>query len=159
MILGTRLWYGFFGSEKDDDAALDRQVEAMCRELGDRGKAGAQQVSDRRPPCAQKPDPAPHPALTPAPAPAPASTPPGFTAKDATPALSTSALGPTAPGQASAVITTAAATAPQTMHQPPSSPKPATRDDGDGEPRGSFVDIIAFMREEREHMRQIMLDS
>ena len=33
------------------------------------------------------------------------------------------------------------------------------RDDGGGEPRGSFVDIIAFMREEREHMRQIMLDS
>jgi Spy/CpxP family protein refolding chaperone len=153
MILGTRLWYGFFGLEKDDDAALDRQVEAMCRELGDRGTAGAQQVSESIPPHVQKPalvaasastpphTQTPTPALAPTSAPAPAST-PQLAAKD------------------SATITTsAAATAPQMMQQPRSCPKSARSDGGGGEPRGSFVDIIAFMREEREHMRQIMLES
>eukprot|EP01050_Picozoa_sp_SAG11_P010276 SAG11_NODE_1021_length_6157_cov_1.321063_4_plen_220_part_00 len=30
--------YGFFAAEKDDDAALDSRVEAMCREIGSRAK-------------------------------------------------------------------------------------------------------------------------
>ncbi len=30
--------YGFFGAEKDDDAALESRVEAMCREIGSRAK-------------------------------------------------------------------------------------------------------------------------
>lgn len=60
MILGTRLWYGFFGPERDDDLALDKQVVAMCRELGDRGKEDAQPHR-------------PKPALAPTPASAPVS--------------------------------------------------------------------------------------
>lgn len=153
MILGTQLWYGFFGPEKDDDAALDRQVEAMSRELGDRGKAGTQQVSESIPPHAQEP------ALEPASAPTPPHT------QKPTPALAPASAAASAPASqlaakgSAAVTTGAAATAPQTTQQPPSCPKPAKGDGGGGEPRGSFVDIIAFMREEREHMRQIMLES
>ena len=30
MILGTRLWYGFFGPEKDDGAALDDDAANAC---------------------------------------------------------------------------------------------------------------------------------
>ena len=30
--------YGFFAAEKDDDAALESRVEAMCREIASRGK-------------------------------------------------------------------------------------------------------------------------
>ena len=75
MILGTKLWYGFFGPEKDDDAALDRQVAAMSRELGDRGKAaGAEMESERLKFAAERLSPSrtSEPAQVPAPAPAPA---------------------------------------------------------------------------------------
>jgi hypothetical protein len=86
MILGTKLWYGFFGPEKDDDAALDRQVAAMCRELGDRGKAaaGAEMESELKfaaerlsPSRTSKPAQVPAPAPAPAPATAPTLVPAG----------------------------------------------------------------------------------
>ena len=71
MILGTRLWYGFFGAERDDDAALDKQVKAMCKELGDRGKVDARWVPEAVPPSSWKPVPDAAPAPAPAPAQAP----------------------------------------------------------------------------------------
>lgn len=33
MFLGTKLWYGFFGSTLDSDAAFHTQVDAVCKEF------------------------------------------------------------------------------------------------------------------------------
>ena len=45
MLLGTRLWYGFCGSTTlSSEAAFEGKVEELCRELGDRGKAGSARV-------------------------------------------------------------------------------------------------------------------
>ena len=73
LILGTRLWYAFSGAESDDDAAFERRLDAVCREIGDRGKVG---VSEGVPPL-HEPTPAPAPARVPkrAPTPAPALAP------------------------------------------------------------------------------------
>ena len=38
MILGMRLWYGFYGSALASEGAFERKMEELCRELGDRGK-------------------------------------------------------------------------------------------------------------------------
>ena len=38
MLLGVRLWYGFFGSVLESEAAFAAKVEELCRELGERGK-------------------------------------------------------------------------------------------------------------------------
>ena len=77
LILGTRLYYTFHGAEVDDDAAFEKQMDAVAREIGDRGKHRLQEAvppartaaraSGPRPAAA-----APAPAPTPAPAPAPA---------------------------------------------------------------------------------------
>jgi hypothetical protein len=71
LILGTRMWYPFWDAGADDDAAFESRMDALCRELGDRGR-----VSEGVPPApARIAAPAPAPALNPAPAPAPAPTP------------------------------------------------------------------------------------
>ena len=41
MLLGVRLWYGFYGSVLASEAAFEGKGEELCRELGVRGKAGA----------------------------------------------------------------------------------------------------------------------
>ena len=38
MLLGVRLWYGFFGSVLESEGAFAGKVEELCRELGGRGK-------------------------------------------------------------------------------------------------------------------------
>ena len=38
LILGSRMWYAMWDAEKDDDAAFERRVDAVMREVGDRGK-------------------------------------------------------------------------------------------------------------------------
>eukprot|EP01047_Picozoa_sp_COSAG01_P011816 COSAG01_NODE_521_length_15963_cov_76.378530_8_plen_349_part_00 len=39
MILGVRLWYGFYESVLSSAEAFEGKVEELCRELGSRGKA------------------------------------------------------------------------------------------------------------------------
>ena len=39
MLLGVRLWYGFFGPAVESDVAFDGKVDELCRELGDRGRS------------------------------------------------------------------------------------------------------------------------
>lgn len=65
LLMGTRMWYSFWGSEDDDEAAFEKRVSAVCREIGDRGKPNGQQ-----PLLAPFPSlaPASQPALAPAPA-------------------------------------------------------------------------------------------
>jgi hypothetical protein len=38
LILGTRMWYGFWDADQDDDAAFERRLDSVIREIGDRGK-------------------------------------------------------------------------------------------------------------------------
>ena len=38
MLLGVRLWYGFYGSVLASEAAFEGKVDELCRELGGRGK-------------------------------------------------------------------------------------------------------------------------
>eukprot|EP01047_Picozoa_sp_COSAG01_P042494 COSAG01_NODE_3714_length_5769_cov_15.948501_2_plen_1619_part_01 len=50
MLMGTRLYYVFYGSTVSSDASLENKVEELCRELGDRGKGtdpAAKILSDR----------------------------------------------------------------------------------------------------------------
>ena len=39
MMLGVRLWYGFYGSVLTSAEAFEGKVEELCRELGGRGQA------------------------------------------------------------------------------------------------------------------------
>ena len=41
MLLGVRLWYGFYGSVLASEAAFEGKVEELCRELGERGLSNA----------------------------------------------------------------------------------------------------------------------
>ena len=38
MLLGVRLWYGFYGATLESDGAFEGKVVELCRELGERGK-------------------------------------------------------------------------------------------------------------------------
>ena len=38
MILGVRLWYGFFGTTLGSEGAFEGKMDELCRELGRRGK-------------------------------------------------------------------------------------------------------------------------
>eukprot|EP01043_Picozoa_sp_COSAG02_P069994 COSAG02_NODE_12222_length_1577_cov_1.075051_1_plen_53_part_10 len=38
LILGSRMWYAMWDAEKDDDAAFERRVDSVVREIGERGK-------------------------------------------------------------------------------------------------------------------------
>ena len=39
MLVGVRLWYGFYGATLESDEAFEGKIEELCRELGERGKA------------------------------------------------------------------------------------------------------------------------
>lgn len=41
MLLGTRLWYAFYGSVLESEGAFESKVDEFCRELGERGEEGA----------------------------------------------------------------------------------------------------------------------
>jgi hypothetical protein len=66
-------------TDEDDDAAFERRLDAVVREIGDRGKPARAQASvptvGSAPPPAGTPAPAPAPARAPVPAPAPARSP------------------------------------------------------------------------------------
>ena len=61
MILGTHLWYGFFGDTLDIDEKFDQKIKEMCSA-----------IDAFRPEPAEEPEPPPEPTPAPAPAPAPA---------------------------------------------------------------------------------------
>ncbi len=63
---GTRLWYPFWNAEEDDDAAFERRVDPVVREIGDRAKRMRPRVDST---LTVAPAPAPAPAAASAPAP------------------------------------------------------------------------------------------
>jgi hypothetical protein len=40
MLMGTRLWYSFYGGTLTDMGLFEGKVEELCRELGERGRGG-----------------------------------------------------------------------------------------------------------------------
>ena len=38
MLIGTRMWYGFFGEVLADDSLFEGKVSELCRDIGDRSK-------------------------------------------------------------------------------------------------------------------------
>ena len=70
LMLGTRLWYAMWDAENDDDAAFERRLDSVVREIGDRGKALLPEAVTP----SRQPTPAPAPALASATAPTPAPT-------------------------------------------------------------------------------------
>ena len=99
LILGTRMWYAMWDAENDDEAAFERRVDSVTREIGERGKLNVQESVPPVREAAPTPAPAPAravapgvalaPSLAPAPAPALSSTTGAATAPSPSP---TSAL-------------------------------------------------------------------
>eukprot|EP01043_Picozoa_sp_COSAG02_P003991 COSAG02_NODE_101_length_36804_cov_125.342951_4_plen_288_part_00 len=50
LIMGTRIWYKMWDAEKDDNAAFNVRLDAVLREIGERGRL---MVADAVPPVAQ----------------------------------------------------------------------------------------------------------
>lgn len=168
LILGTRMWYAMWDAEKDDDAAFQRRLDSIVREIGDRGKL---MVPEAVTPF-RDPDPAPastafEPAViqAPVPAPAPASAPPmvptpapaplaATVPRSTTPGLSTAPQTPppmtslnTTPSEHAVSATPASMVVRQAMRQ-----APVSSSDSPTSVAASFAEIVSFMREEREMM-------
>ena len=45
MILGMRLWYGFYGTTLASEGAFESKMEELCRELGERGTRAASKTT------------------------------------------------------------------------------------------------------------------
>jgi hypothetical protein len=81
LLMGTRLWYPFYHAEGDDEAAFERRLDAVVREIGDRGQPKPQPAAaasgGAAPPARTlaPPEASPFPAPAPAPAPVPAAPP------------------------------------------------------------------------------------
>ena len=75
LLLGTRVYFNFHPAAIETEAAFMQQIDAVVRDLGDRGQAmprrRASRVAEGVPPATRSPAPAPAPAAAPAPAPTP----------------------------------------------------------------------------------------
>eukprot|EP01047_Picozoa_sp_COSAG01_P023373 COSAG01_NODE_1413_length_10398_cov_73.448296_2_plen_128_part_00 len=49
MLLGVRLWYGFYGSMLASEGALEGKVEELCRELGEIGLSSTNHLAGHAP--------------------------------------------------------------------------------------------------------------
>ena len=69
LIIGTRMYYSFCAADIPDEATFQERMDAICREIGDRARAGAvahkPRLSEAVPP-ARAAAPAPAPTLAPA---------------------------------------------------------------------------------------------
>ena len=75
LILGTRMWYAFWDADQDEDAAFEGRLDAVVREIGDRGKLMLPEAVTRFDEPTPAPAPAPQRGLAPAPAAAAAAAP------------------------------------------------------------------------------------
>jgi hypothetical protein len=90
MLLGSRLWYGFYGETLETEEAFETQITALCRELGGRATLG--QLTEQHTTASASPPRAPRPSP---PRPSPTSKPVAPTTAPAKPAP-TSPLAPVA---------------------------------------------------------------
>jgi hypothetical protein len=84
MILGTRLWYNFFDAKTDNEPSFEKRVDAVCREIGERGKLKTTSAAAVPEIVSPAPPPAPTVPGPPAP-PAPAAPPPAATPQHVAP--------------------------------------------------------------------------
>jgi hypothetical protein len=161
LMLGTRLWYAMWDAENDDDAAFERRVDSVVREIGERGKLIAPESVP--PVCETAPTPAPAPELAPAPEVAPGPTP--TRAPAPAPAMS-STTGPAiapSPSPTSALVSQQSGTVaitpnvvssveqqPMAVHQFSSSANFAASGTG-----ASLMEVSAFMTEQLQGFRQM----
>ena len=64
LLMGTHVYYKFFGSDLDDETAFEHRMDELARALGERGKPT---VLEGVPPALSPTAPAPAPAATPRP--------------------------------------------------------------------------------------------
>jgi hypothetical protein len=57
LLLGTSLWYAFYGSTLSSESAFESRVESLVRELGARGQRDAVVVADNGGRTASEPEP------------------------------------------------------------------------------------------------------
>ena len=176
MLNSNSLWrrYQFWGAESDDDAAFERRLDGLVREIGDRGQLIAMVPEAVPPAAASKPTHARAPSVAPAAAKAKAEAPPAPAAPAPTPTQAPAPTHAPAPSVAQTqapatppALARGASTTPAAQITPsiaPSSPLPTSSLDEQQERRrelspsdrssglhGSFAEMIEFMREEREH--------
>eukprot|EP01046_Picozoa_sp_COSAG06_P048976 COSAG06_NODE_7432_length_2507_cov_113.101329_3_plen_348_part_00 len=161
LILGSRMWYAMWDAEKDDDAAFERRVDSVVREIGGRGKLVM--VSEAVPPF-HEPSPAPAPAPAPsaapaaAPAPAPALAPAPAPAPVRSSALAARATvatiqapSTTPPARTSFTASMQQAPAPLSV-QTVATTSSSVGGGGTTSAGSSFVEMTSFFREERAHL-------
>ena len=83
LILGTRMRFAFWDADQVEDAAFEHRLDAVVREIGDRGKLMSPEAATPF----HEPTPAPAPAPKRAPAPAPAPAPAAAAAPAAAPVM------------------------------------------------------------------------
>jgi hypothetical protein len=155
LILGTRMWYAMWDAENDDEAAFERWVDSVTREIGERGKLD---VPESVPPVretAPTPAPArawavaPAVALAPlrAPAPAPALSSTTIAASDPSSLSPTSTLVPQPRG--TAAITPNIASSAQEQQQPTAPQQVSSSAHAAASGTGaSLMEVSAFMTEQ-----------
>ena len=152
LLLGARLWYPFWDADQDDDDAFEKRLDAVCKEIGDRGKP---KLPEAVPPPAQAP--ARVPASVPAPAPAVSRTPVSAPPAAAAPALAAAAAA-AAPSVDQALATPQRTFSPsvQMPHTCTSTSLLAHQSPhfGGGLSGTGLEDLTSLMREERSHMKE-----
>ena len=172
MLNSNVLWnrYQFWDAESDDDAAFERRLDGLVREIGDRGQLIAMVPEAVPPAAASKPAHARAPSVAAAAAKSKAEAAPAPAAPTQAPAPTHAPAPPVAQTHAPATppaLARGASTTPAAQITPsiaPSSPLPTSSLDEQQERRrelspsdrssglhGSFAEMIEFMREEREH--------
>jgi hypothetical protein len=51
LLLGTSMWYGFYGETLSSESGFATRMDALCREIGVRGRADAVASADDSPAC------------------------------------------------------------------------------------------------------------
>ena len=161
LILGTRVWYAMWEAEKDDDAAFERRLDSVVREIGDRGKLMIPEAVTpfREPTPAPAPAPTPSPAPAPAPAlalalaPAPAPAPVRAPAAVATP----STVQPTAPSVDTRHFTPAVQQQPASAGGTyPLATQPSSASTGGVGATGSFETMAAFLNRQQDKLVELL---
>ena len=49
LLLGTSIWYGFYGDALSSGSGFDARMDSLCREIGSRGRADASHHADNVP--------------------------------------------------------------------------------------------------------------
>ena len=156
MILGQSLWHAFFESAVDTDEKFIQAMDALTREIGDRGKIKAKVAEGVPPPKAATPasaaaaadfeptpEPAPAPALAPARAPASA------------PAPEVAAAVPSTSPRASLAVAEQQGFSPSMQQMSP--PMPMMSMYGSAESTALVERLLAQMKEQRDEAKADMV--